>query len=330
MIISRTPFRISFLGGGTDLPAFYNEEEGAVLSTAIDQYIYITVNDRFDETYRLSYSKTEICSNVSEIEHKIFRNVLTTYGAKARAQSSGRGLEILSMADIPSGTGLGSSSSFTVGLLHAIQAHLGSFVSAEELAREASRIEIEDLREPIGKQDQYAAAFGGLQYIRFLPDGSVSAEPVICSKATKAELEASMLVLYTGMTRSASGVLSEQKQNTANKRDTLREMKKLALRLKGVLERGEPIARVGELLDEGWKLKKTLASGISAQQIDDWYDRARSAGASGGKILGAGGGGFLMVICPPDQQKNVMAALPELRPLKVALESFGSRIIFVG
>lgn len=330
MIISRTPFRISFLGGGTDLPSFYEEEEGAVLSTTIDKYMYLTINDRFDESYRLAYSKTEICRNVEEIEHKIFRCVLMKYAHFARARNEGRGLEILSMADIPSGTGLGSSSSFTVGLLHAMKAHIGQFQSAEELAAEASRIEIEDLKEPIGKQDQYAAAYGGLQYIRFLPNGEVSVEPVICSAGMKQALQASILLFYTGMTRSASDVLAEQKSNTDRKRETLREMKKLAFRLKGALESGEGVARVGDLLHEGWMLKKTLASGISATRIDEWYERARAAGAYGGKILGAGGGGFLMVICDPEKRERVSQELKELRLVPVALESFGSRIIFVG
>jgi D-glycero-alpha-D-manno-heptose-7-phosphate kinase len=330
MIISRTPFRVSFLGGGTDLPAFYEEEEGAVLSTTIDKYIYITVNDRFDTSYRLAYSKTEICESVSQIEHKLFRAVLSKYDGLARERNHERGLELLSMADIPSGTGLGSSSSFTVGLLHALKAHLGLFQSAEELASEASRIEIEDLKEPIGKQDQYAAAYGGLQYIRFLRTGEVSVEPVICSRQTKDALEKSMLVFYTGLTRSASGVLSEQKNNTDSKRETLREMKNLAFGLKGVLERGESIQKAGELLHEGWMLKKTLASGISAGQIDDWYERALKAGASGGKILGAGGGGFLMVLCDPSKQERVRQELKELRCVPIGLESFGSKIIFVG
>lgn len=330
MIISQTPFRISFLGGGTDLPDFYREEEGAVLSTTIDKYIYITVNDRFDESYRLSYSKTEICNSVDEIEHKIFRTVLQKYGAAAREKNGGRGLELLSMADIPSGTGLGSSSSFTVALLHAMSAHNGQFRSAADLAAEACKIEIEDLREPIGKQDQYAAAFGGLQYIRFLPSGEVSTEPVICSRDTKAALQSSMMLFYTGMTRSASGVLSEQKSNTSNKRETLREMRNLALRLKKLIENGSDIRGLGELLHEGWMLKKTLASGISASQIDQWYDRARAAGASGGKILGAGGGGFLMVTCDPDKQSRVREELSELKCVPVGLDAFGSRIIFVG
>lgn len=333
MIISRTPFRISFLGGGTDLPEFYREEEGAVLSTTIDKYIYITVNDRFDESYRLAYSKTEICKSVDQIEHKIFHSVLAKYASIAREKNGGRGLELLSMADIPSGTGLGSSSSFTVGLLHAVKAHIGQFQSAEELASEASCIEIEDLREPIGKQDQYAAAYGGLQYIRFLPTGEVSAEPVICSRQTKDALAASMMVFYTGMTRSASEVLSEQKNNTSQKRETLRQMRDLATRLRRVLEEADgarSMQKVGELLHEGWMLKRTLASGVTVTKIDDWYELARAAGASGGKILGAGGGGFLMVLCEPSRQDQVRHALKDLRQVAIGLESFGSRIIFVG
>lgn len=330
MIISRTPFRISFLGGGTDLPSFYLEEEGAVLSTTINKYMYITINDRFDSSYRLAYSKTEICESVDQIEHKIIACVLKKYARLAEAKNGGRGLEILSMADIPSGTGLGSSSSFTVGLLHAMKAHIGRFQSAEQLASEASRIEIEDLKEPIGKQDQYAAAYGGLQYIRFLPSGEVSVEPVICSKQTKQSLQSSIMLFYTGMTRSASGVLAEQKGNTEKKRETLREMRNLAYQLKKVLENGESAVKVGELLHEGWMLKKTLASGISGNRIDEWYDRARAAGATGGKILGAGGGGFLMMICDPEKQARVREELKELRTVPVELEGFGSRIIFVG
>ncbi len=330
MIISRTPFRISFLGGGTDLPAFYEAEEGAVLSTTINKYIYITINDRFDSTYRLSYSKTENCDSVSKIEHKIFKNVLSKYAGQASDRNGGRGLEIVSMADIPGGTGLGSSSSFTVGLLHAMKAHIGLFQSSEQLASEASRIEIEDLKEPIGKQDQYAAAYGGLQYIRFLPSGEVSIEPVICAGENKRRLESSMMVFYTGQTRSASEILKTQSANTGQKRESLREMKNLAFRLKGVIESGTNTHEVGRLLHEGWMLKKGLASGISGGQIDQWYDRAVRAGASGGKILGAGGGGFLMLICEPQKQAKVRAELAELREVQVGFESFGSRIIFVG
>ncbi len=329
MIISRTPFRISFLGGGTDLPSFYEQEEGAVLSTSINKYMYITVNDRFDDSYRLSYSKTEIVQSIDEIEHKILKVVLKKYASLAREKNGNRGLEILSMADIPGGTGLGSSSSFTVGLLHAMKAHCGIFQSANKLAKEASEIEIDILHEPIGKQDQYAAAFGGLQFIRFLPDGQVSCDPVICSKKTKTDLQTSMLLLYTGKTRSASAVLTEQKSKTSEKREALREMAKLAYNMKQKLEESAPISQIGELLNEGWQIKKSLASGIADNQIDEWYERAIRAGSWGGKILGAGGGGFLLVLCDPLKRAKIISELGELRPIDVEFDSFGSKINFV-
>jgi D-glycero-alpha-D-manno-heptose-7-phosphate kinase len=331
MIISRTPFRISFLGGGTDLPSYYEQagEEGAVLSTTINKYMYITVNDRFDDSYRLSYSKTEIVKSVDEIEHKILKVVLKRYAELARSKNGKRGLEILSMADIPGGTGLGSSSSFTVSLLHAMKAHCGIFQSASDLAREASEIEIDILHEPIGKQDQYAAAFGGLQFIRFLKDGQVSVDPVICSSQTKKNLQASMLLLYTGKTRSASDVLAEQKSRSVEKRETLRELASLAHQMKNRLEQGTSISKIGELLNEGWLLKKSLASGIADSQIDQWYETALKAGAWGGKLLGAGGGGFLLLLCDPAQKTRIASELKELRPIDIEFDSFGSKIIFV-
>ncbi len=332
MIISRTPFRISFLGGGTDLPSFYNEEEGAVISTTIDKYMYITINDRFDESYRLSYSQTEICENIGEIQHPIFKRVLELYGKEAFEKSIGRGLEMISMADIPSGTGLGSSSSFTVGLLHAMKAHLGLYPKAEDLAAEASKIEIEDLGEPIGKQDQYAAAYGGMRFIRFLPTGEVSVDPVVFRARQKRELESSIMMFYTGMRRSASEVLSDQKAKTSKgqNREALRAMRDLAYDLRKTLEEDKPISRFGELLHEGWEIKKTVAKGVSLPQIDDWYSRARDAGAWGGKILGAGGGGFLLLLAPADKRDKIKKELSELRPIDVGMDSWGSKVIFVG
>lgn len=324
MIISRTPFRLSFMGGGTDLPSFYEREEGMVLSTTIDKYMYITINDRFDSSFRLSYSRTEICESTEAIEHPIMRVILQKYAKK------GHGLEVISMADIPSGTGLGSSSSFTVGLLHAMKAQLGVFQSAEDLAREASEIEVVQLKEPIGKQDQYAAAYGGLSLIRFLPAGEVRVDPIICSPKIRQELEASVMFFYTGVTRSASKILGEQSENTSSKMEHLREMKKHVLELKNILESGKPLKRFGEILHEGWRLKKSMASGISNSQIDEWYERGVSAGAGGGKILGAGGGGFLMFLCPPEKQAAVKAELKDLRSIPVQFEKWGSKIIFVG
>lgn len=325
MIISRTPFRISFMGGGTDLPSFYLEEDGMVLSTSIAKYMYITINDRFDATYRLSYSKTEICKSIDEIEHPIFKAVLAKH-APTKA-----GLEIISMADIPSGTGLGSSSSFTVGLIHALKAHLGTYQTAEQLASEASRIEIEELKEPIGKQDQYAAAFGGLRCIEFLKSGEVVSTPITCSTQTYNDLESSVLIFFTGFSRSASNILSEQKSNTKSKADVLRAMKKGAQQLKQILETNGKLERFGQILDEGWKLKKNMAKGISSGQIDEWYDRGIKAGAWGGKILGAGGGGFLMFLANPDKHERIQQELKELRCINdVCFERLGSKIIFVG
>lgn len=330
MVISRTPFRLSFLGGLTDLPSFFAEEEGATLSCAIKKYMYITVNERFDETYRVAYSKTEICDHPAQLEHKIARTILNTYGPAARDQGRGRGLEIMSMADIPAGTGLGSSSAFTVGLLLAMKAHLGSVPSPSALAAEAARIEIEECREPIGKQDQYAAAFGGLRFFRYLPSGEVIGESVGGSERSKRALESSIMLFYTGITRSASAVIKEHKADPGWKRETLREMKKLASRGRSVIEGGRSMAEFGELLHEGWILKKSMASGISAPRIDDWYERARAAGAWGGKIMGAGGGGFLMVVADPSRHAAIREELAELRYVPTAFESFGSRVIFIG
>jgi D-glycero-alpha-D-manno-heptose-7-phosphate kinase len=329
MIISRTPFRISFLGGGTDLPEFYEEEEGAVLSTAIDKYMHITVNDRFDDSFRLSYSKTEITREVDAIEHPIFRHCIKKYHNLQGSEPDRRGLEILSMADVPAGSGLGSSSSFTVGLLHALKAHGGHFQSAEDLASEASEIEIKDLREPIGKQDQYAAAYGGLNLIRFLPSGLVSVEPIICASETRRALEMSVLVLFTGKTRSASGVLAEQRAKTQINRESLRELRQMALQMRNLLQSNQSVQKVGELLHEGWRIKKALAKGISAGDIDQWYERGVLAGASGGKILGAGGGGFLLFLVHPDRRERVRAELRELREMPVRFDPRGSRILLV-
>lgn len=323
MIISRTPFRLSFLGGGTDLSSFYSNEKGMVLSTTIDKYMYLTINDRFDTTYRLCYSKTEICNTPNDIRHPILRAVLSRYAPP------NRGLEILSMADIPAGTGLGSSSSFTVGLLHALKAHLGSFQSAAQLAQEACSIEIDELKEPIGKQDQYAAAHGGLSVIHFFPDGEVSVEPVICSQKVKQNLETHVMMFYTGTTRSASKILAAQKAGTRDKMFTLRRMSKMVLEMKAILEEAADLAGIGALLHESWQLKQSLAQGISNPEINRCYDLGRKAGAWGGKVLGAGGGGFLMFLVPPERQAAVARALPEWNQIPVSFERWGSKIIFV-
>lgn len=314
---------MSFAGGGSDLPSFFREEEGAVLSTAIDRYMYITVNKRFDQTVRLSYSRTEIKESVDGIEHPIFRTVLKKYAPQG-------GLELISMADVPSGTGLGSSSSFTVGLLHALKAYQGKFQSADELASEACDIEINELKEPIGKQDQYMAAHGGLQFVRFQTNGEVFVDPVICTTETKANLEKSLLIFYTGKTRDAKSVLKEQNENTSAKRDTLREMVRMAWQMKRDLEANAPISNLGRTLHEAWQLKKTMASSVSNPQIDTWYKTAIDSGAWGGKILGAGNGGFLMLLAPPESHVGICKRLSDLREMNLKFENQGSKILFVG
>ena len=325
MIISRTPLRISFAGGGSDLAAFYRQEPGAVLSTAINKYIYINVNKKFDEQIRASYSITEIVDSVGQLKHELIREALNMVKPQC-------GIEITSISDIPSqGTGLGSSSTYTVGLLNSLYAHIGQHVGAKRLAEGACEIEIERCKKPIGKQDQFIAAFGGLQYIRFNPDESVFVDPVICSPETKNKLQKSLLMLYTGMTRSADTILQEQSLNTVNhvdKRASLRKMTHLAGELRDALVAND-LDGFGEILHEGWMEKKKLAGGISNPKIDAWYETARKQGAIGGKILGAGGGGFLLLYAHPEFFPDIMRALPELKPVQIKFEPQGSKIIYV-
>lgn len=325
MIISRTPLRMSFAGGGSDLPAFYREEPGAVVSTAIDKYIYVTVNQKFDHRIRASYSITELVDRVDELQHELIREGLRTVGIDG-------GIEITSISDVPSrGTGLGSSSSYTVGLLQALYAYRGRHVGAERLAREACAIEIDRCGKPIGKQDQYIAAYGGLQFIQFNPDESVFVDPIICDLATRRRLHERLLMLYTGMTRSADDVLSEQQRNTQTgtaQRDHLRAMTQLARELRDALSRNDADV-LGEMLHEGWQRKRGLASSISNGAIDAWYAVARREGALGGKILGAGGGGFLLLYAPAERHAAICRALPDLRPISWSYEPQGSKIIYV-
>jgi len=317
--------RISFAGGGSDLAAYYRQEPGAVLSTAINKYIYINVNKKFDDKIRASYSVTEIVDSVDELNHELIREALKIVLPPC-------GIEITSISDIPSqGTGLGSSSTYTVGLLNSLYAHIGQHVGAERLAKGACEIEIERCEKPIGKQDQYIAAYGGLQYIRFNPDESVFVDPVICAPETKFRLQQSLLMLYTGMTRSADKILKEQSLNTENdhkKRDSLRLMSSLAGELRDALVRND-LDGFGEILHQGWMAKRSLAAGISNHQIDSWYAIARENGAIGGKVLGAGGGGFLLLYAHPENFPGIMRALPELKPVSFKLEPQGSKIIYV-
>ena len=323
MIVSKTPLRMSFVGGGSDLPAYYNYDEGAVLSTTIDKYMYIIVNSKFDGNIRLSYSITEDVDNVDKIKHPIVRNTLKMLEIPG-------GIEIASMADIPSkGSGLGSSSSYTVGLLNALYAYKKNYINREDLGKLACHVEIDLCKEPIGKQDQYIAAFGGLNLIRFYSDESVSVEPVICKPEIVDKLQESILIFYTGRTRSASTLLREQSKSMDNsvKRTLIKEMVKLAFDLKYILE-NEDLDSVGELLDKNWRLKSQLVSGISDIQIDEWYKCGIKAGAKGGKLLGAGYGGFLMFFVPLEKHANVIKALSDLKEIPFSFDNSGSVIAF--
>jgi D-glycero-alpha-D-manno-heptose-7-phosphate kinase len=324
MIISRTPLRMSFTGGGSDISSFYRKFGGAVISTAIDKYVYVTVNKKFDNGIRVAYSKNEEVSSVNKIEHRIVRNALEHLGIDG-------GIEITTIADIPSnGTGLGSSSSFTVGLLHALNAFSGRYVSSEQLGAVSSYIEIECCEEPIGKQDQYAAAFGGFNLIEFNQDDSVVVSPIICKRETIQNIERNILVFYTGLTRSASSLLLQQTNElgtSENKQAKMRRMVELTYQLATELQKNNTDA-FGAILHETWMLKKGMAEGISNNIIDSWYDLARRAGALGGKILGAGAGGFLLIYAHEESHQSITSALNMLRPITMAFEPLGSRIIF--
>jgi D-glycero-alpha-D-manno-heptose-7-phosphate kinase len=321
MIVSKTPFRMSFVGGGSDVPAFYREETGAVLSTSIDKYMYIAVNRKFDERLRISYSRTEEVETPEQVAHPLVRHALEVAGIDG-------GIEITSMADIPSrGTGLGSSSAYTVGLLNALFAYRNEYASKERLARLACDIEICRCQEPIGKQDQYAAAYGGLNLIRFHSDDSVSVDPVICEPAVLTDLEASTLVFYTGRARKASAVLAEQCENMSANRPLMRRMVQLAFNLKKELESGQ-LESVGSILNENWCLKRQMAGGVSDATIDEWYATGLANGARGGKLLGAGNGGFLMFFAPPELHVRISRTLPDLKPVKFRFDRTGAQIVF--
>ncbi|HZZ89838.1 MAG TPA: kinase [Caulobacteraceae bacterium] len=325
MIISRTPLRVSFFGGGSDLPAFYRQAGGAVLSTTVDKSVYVTVSRKFDDAVRVSYSRTEEVSRAGEVQHPLVREALGLLGIEG-------GIEITSVADIPArGTGLGSSSAFTVGLLNALHAYQGRHASAERLAEEACGIELERCGEPIGKQDQYAAAFGGLNLIRFRPDESVEVTKVFCPPDALAELKRRLLFFYTGATRSASALLAEQSVRAASDRaviDGTRELSCLAEAAFRTLNAGD-IDPLGDMLHRAWGLKRGLNAGVTNPLIDEAYDAATAAGAEGGKLLGAGGGGFLMFLAPPERHGAVRAALSGLRETPFGFSGVGSRIIFV-
>lgn len=313
--------RVSFAGGGSDLPSYYEHDGGAVLSTSIDKYVYLAVHKYFyPNKTLLKYSKTEEVDCYDDIKHPIFRECLSMLDL--------HGLDISSMADVPAGTGLGSSSSFTVSLLNVLHAYKHEAVGPEYLASKACEIEIERLSDPIGKQDQYAAAYGGLNFIKFNYDGSVDVEKVVMDPMAKAQLDRNLLMIYTGGTRSANAILAQQNKamSDAHKRDTIRQMVALAYDLKSVLEQND-IDDFGRILHEGWMLKQTLSGGISNSGIAELYAKGLDAGALGGKLLGAGGSGFLLFYCPEERQPQFRKKMEGLFELPFHFDNTGSTII---
>jgi D-glycero-alpha-D-manno-heptose-7-phosphate kinase len=320
MIITQTPLRIGILGGGTDLPDYYREHGGRVLNTAIDKYVYVIVKERFDDEIYVNYSRKEIVSRVEDLEHELVREAMQLTGVRS-------GVEITTLADIPSaGSGLGSSSAVTVGLLHALFIYQGYQVPAEELAESACRIEIERCGKPIGKQDQYIAAFGGIRDIHFGPGDAVVAEEIGLSAADRRALQHQMMLFYTGITRSADVILAEQSANieaSLPQLDLLRDLAGFAVER---LRCGD-VDAIGPAVRESWEAKRKLASGISNDALDSVVTQALDAGASGVKLTGAGGGGFFLVICPTERQRAVREALCGMRELPIKLDRFGSRVV---
>lgn len=320
MIITQTPLRIGLLGGGTDLPDYYREHGGRVLNCAIDKYVYVIVKERFDDDIYVNYSRKEIVSQVDDLEHELVREAMRMTGVT-------NGVEITTLADIPSaGSGLGSSSAVTVGLLHALLAYQGVQVAGEELAEQACVIEIDRCGKPIGKQDQYIAALGGVRDIRFGPGDAVVAEELGLSVAQRRLLQQQVMLFYTGITRRADSILSEQSANVAATLPQLDLLRDLAGFAVGRLRCGD-VDAIGPAVRESWEAKRKLASGVSNDQIDKAITKALDAGAAGVKLTGAGGGGFLLVICPMERQPKVRIALADMRELPIKLDRLGSRVV---
>jgi D-glycero-alpha-D-manno-heptose-7-phosphate kinase len=321
LIVVQAPLRISFLGGGTDFPDFYSAHGGAVISSAIDKYVYVIVKERFDDFICINYSKREIVQAIDDIEHDLVREAM-------RKTAVSKGVEITTLADVPGeGTGLGSSSSVTVALLQALYAYQGESKTARDLAEEACQIEIDILGKPIGKQDQYIAAHGGIRFISFNGHSHPQATRVTLERKTRQRLGDSLLLFYTGVSRKADPILVEQRANIPDRIEVLCQMKQLAHEGMDSLLQGE-VERFGELLHQGWDLKKRLAKKITNPGIDEMYERARKAGALGGKIAGAGGGGFLLLCCPDGRRERVREVLGSMRELPFHFENDGSKVIF--
>ncbi|MCB9150093.1 MAG: GHMP kinase [Caldilineaceae bacterium] len=320
MIITKTPLRISLFGGGTDFPNFYQEEEGCVLSTAIDKFIYVIIKERYDHKIRVGYSDTELVDHLDALKHELVRECLRKTGIHQR-------IEIATMADIPSaGSGLGSSSTVTVGLLQAMYAYLNMPQNHEALARQACEVEIDILGKPIGVQDQYIAAYGGQRFMHFSAAG-VSVKSIDIQAENWATLNQNLMLFYTNITRRAETILDEQNKNIGQRIDHLRTLAQFAKEACTLLQQGN-LHEIGVLLHESWRVKRELASRISNEYLDALYQTARKAGALGGKIAGAGGGGYLLLYCPSAQQPQVRQALHSLSELPFNLERNGTRIIF--
>jgi D-glycero-alpha-D-manno-heptose-7-phosphate kinase len=325
MIIARTPVRVSFLGGGSDYPDHFLTHGGQTLGVAIDRYSYLTVNrvpKLFDYAIRVSYSRLEMVNTIDEIQHPAVRECLRFAGID-------HGIEIHYVGDLPARTGLGSSSSFTVALLHALHALKGEMVEHGQLAREACHVEQKMIGERVGVQDQYTCAHGGLVHLRMQVDGAVVLRPVPLSPERRAQLRDHLLLLYTGLRRNAHEVLDEQLERT-RRGDLVADLKRLSALVDDGLNilTGGPLAAFGELLHQAWMIKRGLSSKVTCTTIDAAYERARAAGAIGGKLLGAGGGGFLLLFAPPDRHGDIMAALPDLAPVRFGFDHEGSRILF--
>jgi len=324
MIISRTPFRISFIGGGTDLKSFYSKEDGMVLSTSIDKYVYVVVKCQIgivEYKYRINWSKVEFKNHIEDIEHPIVREALKMFKIDFP-------VEITTFADVPASTGLGSSSSFAVGLLHVLFALKGEMVTKSQLASLASKIEVELLGRTMGSQDHYAAAYGDLNVFTFHNDGSVSVEPVFYRPEVKKSLENNLMLFYTGIKRDASEVLKSQDKKTNEKMAVLRKMRDLVEPLRDILSSGINMNEFGRILHQNWMLKKSITSEISSREIDSFYEKALKAGALGGKLLGAGGGGFLLLYVEPQNQHAVASSLSDLFQLPFIFDSAGTRITY--
>jgi D-glycero-alpha-D-manno-heptose-7-phosphate kinase len=323
MIIVKTPLRISFVGGGSDMKRFYEQCDGMVVCTAIDKFVYAIVKERFDDMIYINYSKKECVENVDDIEHDLVREAMRLTGVE-------KGIEITTLADIPStGSGLGSSSSITVALLHALYAYRNTLVTAERLARDACRIEIDILGKPIGRQDQYAAAYGGVNRFRFAAGDETSRTPVEMKGGIRRRFAASLLLYYTGIARSANPILKQQQSNMADDRRfaTMKKMVALVDPFVAAMSAGD-LDACGRLMDENWALKQQMADGISNSEIERMYDQAKGAGALAGKIAGAGGGGFLLLIVPRERQNQVFEAMKDYRELPFMIEDSGSKVIF--